>query len=93
MRRIAALGVVTLALSAGAGTLASTAVAAAPTATTGTTTNITDTRATLAAHGQPPEGRRRRYSFQYGRRPHYGKQTPTGVGRYRHRRQNASTPI
>ncbi len=80
MRRIAALGVVTLALSAGAGTLASTAVAAQPTATTGTTTNIADTRATLAATVNP-RGEETTYSFRYGTTTQYGKQTtPASAG-------------
>jgi phosphodiesterase/alkaline phosphatase D-like protein len=80
MRRFAALGVVTLALSAGAGTLAATAQADAPTATTGTTTNITDTRATLAGTVNP-RGEETSYSFQYGTTTSYGKQTRlTSVG-------------
>jgi len=80
MRRFAALGVVTLALSAGAGTLATTAMAAAPTAASGTTTNITDTRATLSGTVNP-RGEETSYSFRYGTTTAYGKSTRlTSVG-------------
>jgi hypothetical protein len=74
MRRFAALGVVTAALFASAGPLAATSLAAAPTATTGTTTSITDTRATLNATVNPG-GEETSYSFQYGPTTDYGRQT------------------
>jgi phosphodiesterase/alkaline phosphatase D-like protein len=74
MRRFAALGVVTAALFASAGPLAATSLAAAPTATTGTTTNIADTRATLNATVNPG-GEETSYSFQYGTTTDYGRQT------------------
>jgi phosphodiesterase/alkaline phosphatase D-like protein len=74
MRRFAALGVVTLSLFASAGPLAATSLAAAPTATTGTTTNIADTRATLNATVNPG-GEETSYSFQYGTTTDYGRQT------------------
>lgn len=74
MRRFAALGVVTLALGASAGPLAAASLAAAPTVTTGTATNITDTRATLSATVNP-QGEETSYSFQYGTTAAYGQQT------------------
>jgi hypothetical protein len=81
MRRFAALGVVTLALFGSAGMLATNALAVgAPTVATGTTSNITDTRATLGgtvnAQGQETD-----YAFQYGTTTNYGRQTrSTSIG-------------
>ena len=75
MRRIAALGVATCALFASAGTLAtSSALAADPTVSTGTTTNITDTRATLNGTVNA-QGQAVNYGFQYGTTTDYGQQT------------------
>lgn len=74
MRRIAALGVVTGALFASAGTLASTAVAARPTAAIGTTTDVTDTRARVNGTVNV-QGEATNYAFQYGTTTDYGQQT------------------
>lgn len=75
MRRIAALGVVTMALFTGAGTLATNAVAAgAPTVAIGTTTNVNDTRATLNGTVNA-QGLDTDYAFQYGTTASYGQQT------------------
>ncbi len=75
MRRFAALGVVTMALATGAGTLATNAVAAAaPTVAIGTTTNVNDTRATLNGTVNA-QGLDTDYAFQYGTTTNYGKQT------------------
>jgi phosphodiesterase/alkaline phosphatase D-like protein len=81
MRRFAALGVVTLALFSSAGLLATDALAVgAPTVAPGTTSNITDSRATLGgtvnAQGQETD-----YAFQYGTTTTYGRQTRlTSIG-------------
>jgi len=74
MRRFAALGVVTMALFTGAGTLATNALAADPTVSTGTTTNVTDTRATLNGTVNA-QGQAVNYAFQYGPTTDYGQQT------------------
>lgn len=75
MRRIAALGVAAVALIASAAMLASgTLAASAPTATTGATSNITDTRATLNATVNP-QGEETSFSFQFGTTTDYGRQT------------------
>jgi hypothetical protein len=75
MRRFAALGVVTLSLFASAGAVATNALAAgAPTVATGTTSNISDTRATLGATVNA-QGLETNYAFQYGTTTNYGRQT------------------
>jgi phosphodiesterase/alkaline phosphatase D-like protein len=75
MRRFAALGVATCALFASAGTLAtSSALAADLTVSTGTTTSITDTRATLNGTVNA-QGQAVNYGFQYGTTTDYGQQT------------------
>lgn len=75
MRRFAALGVVTLALFASAGMLATTsAMAAAPTTAPGTTTDIGNTRATLGATANA-QGLAAEFSFQYGPTTNYGQLT------------------
>jgi len=74
MRRIAALGVVTGALFASAGTLATNAVAARPTAAIGTTTDVTDTRARVNGTVNV-QGEATNYAFQYGTTTDYGQQT------------------
>lgn len=73
MRRLAALGVATialLALTAGL-TLAATS---SPTATTGTASAVTDTQATVAGTVNP-QGQTTSYAFQYGTTTAYGQQT------------------
>ena len=74
MRRFAALGVVTMALFASAGTVASSALAADPTAATGATSDVTDTRATLNGTVNA-QGQAINYAFQYGPTTDYGQQT------------------
>jgi phosphodiesterase/alkaline phosphatase D-like protein len=71
MRRFTALGVITLALVALA---AIPALAAAPTATTGDASGITDTQASLAGTVNP-QGQLTSYAFQYGTTTAYGQQT------------------
>jgi len=71
MRRFTALGLATLALIA----LATVpALAAAPAATTGDATAITDTQASLAGTVNP-QGQLTSYAFQYGTTTAYGQQT------------------
>lgn len=81
MRRFAALGVVTLALFASTAVLSSSALAAgAPTVATGTTSNITDTRAALNGTVNA-QGEATSFAFQYGTTADYGRQTrPVTVG-------------
>jgi len=74
MRRFAALGVVTMALFASAGTAASNAQAADPTVATGTTSDVTNTGATLNATVNA-QGQAINYAFQYGETTNYGQQT------------------
>jgi len=85
MRRFTALGVTTLALVALA---AIPALAAAPTATTGDASGITDTQVSLAGTVNP-QGQLTSYAFQYGTTTAYGQQTSlnsAGAGR-------ADTPV
>jgi hypothetical protein len=81
MRRFAALGVAALALVVSAAMLASgTLAAGAPTVATGTTSSITDSRATLAATVNA-QGQSTSVAFQYGTTTDYGRQTTlTGIG-------------
>ncbi|HEY4279414.1 MAG TPA: hypothetical protein VGM91_14415 [Conexibacter sp.] len=76
MRRFAALGVVTVALAAGAGSLASSSAlaAAAPTVTTGTTNNVADSTATFNGTVNA-QGLDTNYGFQFGTTTNYGQQT------------------
>ncbi|HXE44559.1 MAG TPA: fibronectin type III domain-containing protein [Conexibacter sp.] len=72
MRRLAALGVATIALLALTAGL--TLAASAPTATTGDSSAITDTQATVAGTVNP-QGQITSYAFQYGTTTAYGQQT------------------
>jgi phosphodiesterase/alkaline phosphatase D-like protein len=75
MRRFAALGVTTIALLAGlVGLTAGSALAAAPIATTGDASALTDTQASLAGTVDP-QGELTSYAFQYGTTTAYGQQT------------------
>jgi len=75
MRRFAALGVTTIALLASLiGLTAGPALAAAPTATTGDASALTDTQASLAGTVNP-QGELTSYAFQYGTTTAYGQQT------------------
>lgn len=75
MRRIAALGVTTLALLASVVVLAGPTLAAgAPGATTGDASALTDTGATLGGTVNP-QGELTSYAFQYGTTTAYGQQT------------------
>lgn len=76
MRRFAALGVTTLALLASVVVLvpASALAASAPTASTGASSSITDTQASLAGTVNP-QGQLTSYAFQYGTTTSYGQQT------------------
>jgi phosphodiesterase/alkaline phosphatase D-like protein len=71
MRRFSALGLTTLALVA---LTAIPALAAAPTATTGDASGITDTQASVAGTVNP-QGQLTSYAFQYGTTTAYGQQT------------------
>lgn len=72
MRRFAALGVTTIALLALTAGL--TVAAGAPTATTGSSSAVTDTQATVAGTVNP-QGQLASYAFQYGTTTAYGQQT------------------
>ncbi|HET6447813.1 MAG TPA: hypothetical protein VFG31_01795 [Conexibacter sp.] len=75
MRRFAALGVTTIVLLASLiGLTAAPALAAAPTATTGDASALTDTQASLAGTVNP-QGELTSYAFQYGTTTAYGQQT------------------
>jgi len=71
MRRFTALGLMTIALIALA---APSALAAAPTASTGDASALTDTQATVAGTVNP-RGELTSYAFQYGTTTAYGQQT------------------
>jgi hypothetical protein len=71
MRRFTALGLATLALLVVA---TAPALAAAPTATTGDATSLTDTQASLTGTVNP-QGELTSYAFQYGTTTAYGQQT------------------
>jgi phosphodiesterase/alkaline phosphatase D-like protein len=90
MRRFAALGVTTIALLASviALTAGSALAAGAPTATTGASSGITDTQASLAGTVNP-QGELTSYAFQYGTTTAYGQQTAlTSAGS-----STADTPV
>jgi len=72
MRRFAALGVTIIALLAL--TAGSALAAGAPTATTGGSSAVTDTAATVAGTVNP-QGQLTSYAFQYGTTTAYGQQT------------------
>lgn len=76
MRRFAALGVTTLALLLSVVVLVpgTTLAAGAPTASTGASSGITDTQASLAGTVNP-QGQLTSYAFQYGTTTGYGQQT------------------
>lgn len=78
MRRITALGVTAIALLATAAVLitgaGSTLAAGAPGATTGASSAITDTQASLAGTVNP-QGQLTSYAFQYGTTTDYGQQS------------------
>jgi hypothetical protein len=77
MRSIRRRGVPALAVMAGALLVPAGAYAAAPAATTGAATAVTQTTATL--HGSvDPNGTATSYLFQYGTTKLYGTTTPTG---------------
>jgi hypothetical protein len=76
MRRFTALGLTTIALIALAAT---PALAAAPTATTGDATGLTDTQAALAGTVNP-QGQLTSYAFQYGTTTAYGQTALTSAG-------------
>jgi uncharacterized protein (DUF2141 family) len=85
MRRYTALGLATLALIALA---VVPALAAAPTATTGDATAVTNTQATVAGTVNP-QGQLTSYAFQYGTTTAYGQQTSlTSAGS-----STAETPV
>jgi phosphodiesterase/alkaline phosphatase D-like protein len=71
MRRFIALGLLTLALTA---LSSAAALAAAPKATTGDASALTDTQASLAGTVNP-QGELTSYAFQYGTTTAYGQQT------------------
>jgi phosphodiesterase/alkaline phosphatase D-like protein len=76
MRRLAALGVTTIALVASliALTAGPTPAAGAPTATTGDASGVTDTQASLVG-AVNPQGELTSYAFQYGATTAYGQQS------------------
>ncbi len=76
MRRLAAIGVTTLALIAStiALTAGTTLAAGAPTVTTGAASAVNDTQASVAGTVNP-QGQLTSYAFQYGTSTAYGQQT------------------
>jgi hypothetical protein len=83
MRRFAALGVTATALLATVAVLivgvGSTLAAGAPTASTGASSGLTDTQASLAGTVNP-QGQLTSYAFQYGTTTDYGQQSALSSG-------------
>jgi hypothetical protein len=77
-RRLLAFATTALALFAALAIGASTAVAAAPTASTGGVSSLTYSSAVLNGHVNP-RGLETDYYFQYGRNRAYGLQTPMAI--------------